>query len=289
MRAETLTCALGGRWHGSYGIARCPAHDDRSPSLSIKDGRDGRLLVHCFAGCEFDRIRSAISACTGASYLVELPYTAPNRRTEHREQAAAALIEKVWSETAVINGTLAERYLRARGITGDLPATLRFHGRLHHTRGGALPAMVARVEAVDGREGGLHRTFLDPVAPRKASIHPAKMMLGPCRGAAVRIRSGHRCLAVAEGIETTLSVAMGVDSDVAVWATLSTSGMAGLRLPNPVDFDGSLLVATDGDKPGRAAGATLADRAIAQGWRVEVVSAPDSLDFNDLAMGAHHG
>lgn len=31
--------------------ARCPAHDDRGPSLSIKEGEDGRVLVHCFAGC----------------------------------------------------------------------------------------------------------------------------------------------------------------------------------------------------------------------------------------------
>jgi hypothetical protein len=35
-----------GRW-----MARCPAHDDRSASLSIREGRDGRALVHCFAGC----------------------------------------------------------------------------------------------------------------------------------------------------------------------------------------------------------------------------------------------
>jgi len=32
-------------------LARCPAHDDRSPSLSIKQA-DDRVLVHCFAGCE---------------------------------------------------------------------------------------------------------------------------------------------------------------------------------------------------------------------------------------------
>ncbi|MCY1206635.1 hypothetical protein D9M72_182090 [compost metagenome] len=31
--------------------ARCPAHDDRNPSLSIKEGDDGRVLLHCFAGC----------------------------------------------------------------------------------------------------------------------------------------------------------------------------------------------------------------------------------------------
>ena len=32
-------------------IARCPAHEDRSPSLSIREMEDGRILLHCFAGC----------------------------------------------------------------------------------------------------------------------------------------------------------------------------------------------------------------------------------------------
>ncbi len=44
---------------GRY-IARCPAHDDRSPSLSIKDGDDGRVLLHCFAGCGTEDVLSAI-------------------------------------------------------------------------------------------------------------------------------------------------------------------------------------------------------------------------------------
>jgi len=32
--------------------AKCPAHEDRSPSLSIKEATDGRVLIHCHAGCE---------------------------------------------------------------------------------------------------------------------------------------------------------------------------------------------------------------------------------------------
>ncbi|MBC7787412.1 MAG: DNA primase [Methylophilaceae bacterium] len=39
--------------------AICPAHDDRSPSLAIKDD-GGRLLLHCFAGCETDDVLGAI-------------------------------------------------------------------------------------------------------------------------------------------------------------------------------------------------------------------------------------
>lgn len=44
---------------GKY-IARCPAHDDRSPSLAIKDCGDGRVLVHCFVGCETEDVLTAI-------------------------------------------------------------------------------------------------------------------------------------------------------------------------------------------------------------------------------------
>jgi hypothetical protein len=39
--------------------ARCPAHADRSPSLSIRERDDGALLVHCWAGCDADAIVGA--------------------------------------------------------------------------------------------------------------------------------------------------------------------------------------------------------------------------------------
>ncbi len=51
MNAEALTKALGGRWSGNSGEARCPAHEDKTPSLSIRDGDGGRLLTCCHAGC----------------------------------------------------------------------------------------------------------------------------------------------------------------------------------------------------------------------------------------------
>lgn len=41
-------------------LARCPAHDDHSPSLSIRDLEDGRILVHCFAGCNVHEIVSSV-------------------------------------------------------------------------------------------------------------------------------------------------------------------------------------------------------------------------------------
>lgn len=50
MTAEAIARALGRRKAGAAWMARCPAHDDRAPSLSIADARDGKVLVRCHAG-----------------------------------------------------------------------------------------------------------------------------------------------------------------------------------------------------------------------------------------------
>ncbi len=41
-------------------VACCPAHDDKNPSLSIKEIDDGRILIHCFAGCDTQSILRSI-------------------------------------------------------------------------------------------------------------------------------------------------------------------------------------------------------------------------------------
>jgi putative DNA primase/helicase len=46
---------ISGGW-----TARCPAHADRVNSLSIAEGRDGRALIHCHAGCTFDEVVAAL-------------------------------------------------------------------------------------------------------------------------------------------------------------------------------------------------------------------------------------
>jgi len=57
--AQRLTDNLHGRWHQTYGKARCPAHDDRSPSLSIRDGEEAPLLK-CHRGCDRLEIIAAL-------------------------------------------------------------------------------------------------------------------------------------------------------------------------------------------------------------------------------------
>jgi putative DNA primase/helicase len=52
MTAESIAKALGGHRAGATWMARCPAHEDRVPSLSISSGINGKVLVRCHAGCD---------------------------------------------------------------------------------------------------------------------------------------------------------------------------------------------------------------------------------------------
>ena len=61
IRAEEIVRALGGRWNQDRGMCRCPAHEDHNPSLSMTQ-HNGRVLVHCHAGCPQDAVLDALAA-----------------------------------------------------------------------------------------------------------------------------------------------------------------------------------------------------------------------------------
>jgi len=60
--AEKIAKTLGGRKVGSGWIARCLTHDDREPSLSVRDSADGKILVRCHAGCDQREVVAALKA-----------------------------------------------------------------------------------------------------------------------------------------------------------------------------------------------------------------------------------
>jgi len=61
MTAESIAHALDARRSGSCWMAKCPAHDDRNPSLSIREA-DGKVLLHCHAGCRQRDVIDALKA-----------------------------------------------------------------------------------------------------------------------------------------------------------------------------------------------------------------------------------
>jgi hypothetical protein len=286
--AQRFTESLGGRWRGRYGTAPCPVCQPErrkgQNALTLADGNGGRLLLDCKkSACAFVDILAAAGLRLG-DYRPPDPASITRCERDIKTEAVkrSDRARRLWKESHSIHGTPAEAYLRGRGITCDLPETLRFHPNcLHGPSHTHLPALVALVEGGDGF--AVHRTFLRPDGAGKADIKPAKMMLGSCSGGAVRLSGGASRLVLAEGIETALSLVYGpLDGTATTWAALSTSGMRGLRLPAQA---GRLTIAIDGDEPGRAAGYALAERAHALGWTVGFLDPGDGLDWNDRLTG----
>lgn len=285
--AREVTINLGGKWHHKYGAAPCPVcqsgRHKAQNALTIAYGRNGGLVLDCKkSACAFLDILAAAGVTSG-SYKSPDPETLAKREAEQLKEAKkrAAQAKAIWSEALPIDGTLAETYLRGRGITCALPKSLRFHPQCWHgATAKRYPAMVAAVQG--NRLAAVHRTYLQADGSGKADIEPAKMMLGATAGAAVRLTEAQVALVVSEGVETALSLSSGLlSAPAAVWAALSASGMRGLSLPPQA---GQLTIASDGDAAGREAASALAARADALGWRVTLLPAPEGLDWNDVLM-----
>lgn len=286
--AQTLTLALGGRWHGRYGACACPVCQPErvkgQNALTLADGRGG-LLAHCKkTGCAFADIAAAVGLRSG-DYAHPDPAILAWREAERRAEVMkrAAQAERLWREAQPIAGTPAATYLQGRGITCPLPPVLRFHGAAWHgPTARHWPALVGLVEGGDGF--AVHRTYLRSDGKGKAGLDGGdKLMLGATSGGAVRLTEGPMRLVAGEGIESTLSLACGLlDGPATLWAALSTSGLRKLRLPvRP----GRLTVASDGDMPGREAAHALAEQAHALGWAVGRLDPGDGADFNDILQG----
>lgn len=89
--------------------AKCPAHEDKGPSLSVGEAPTGRILLHCFAGCSVDAIVGAL----GLDLEDLFP---PRQADEHR----APPIRKPWSQRDVarafeLEATEAFLYLAKMG------------------------------------------------------------------------------------------------------------------------------------------------------------------------------
>jgi putative DNA primase/helicase len=256
------------------------------PSLSIRDADGGKVLVRCHAGCDQGRVIAALRSRGLWDENAQRRFTRPawrgvvsdqpDRDDAKRTEAALA----IWQAATPAGNTLVESYLLSRGLRLPPPATLRFHAGLKHRSGSIWPAMVALItRGTDDTPLAVHRTFLARDGAGKAPIEPAKIMLGPCRGGAVRLAPPGEVLMVGEGIETCLTAMQATGH--AAWAALSTSGLRALDLPTDAR---DVIVLADSDDPGEAAAQDCAWRWKREGRRVRIARPPHGMDFNDLLI-----
>jgi hypothetical protein len=320
MSARAITAALGGRWHGRYGMARCVVHDDRTPSLQIADG-ESALLLKCWAGCD---PRDVLGELRRRGLLDErpadrtpwqrhAPRPTPSPAPAPVRAAAARAAIEIWHRAGFAQpGTPVARYVERRGMAASaMPhEAIRYAPHLKHysaeTRTTTYwPAMIALFLSARDLPVAIHRTWLTADG-EKAPVDPPRKMLGPAAGAAIRLtdagavlpRGSTRRLIVGEGIETMMAL---IHADVGaergdlwdqpspgtdIWACGSTSGLRALVLPAAWRWRVVIAADHDANGAGLKAAEETATRLRAEGHTANVVLPATTGDWNDTLTEA---
>jgi CHC2 zinc finger len=235
----------------------------------------------------------AISTLAGAApiridyNIPKQPALVPKQRKEELPNGTGPLALALWWAARDPRGTIAETYLRSRGL--DLPDeaagdAIRFHpncpfGEARH------PAMICLVRNIITNEPqAIHRTALMPDGTAiKHDDKTFRLTLGPTGGGAIKLDPDENItkgLCVGEGVETCLA---GLKYDLRpVWSLISTGGIAKFPVLPGIEC---LTIFRENDEPNARAVAECADRWLDAGR--EVIGAdppPDCKDINNLIV-----
>ena len=225
------------------------------------------------------------------------------KRTADEDARRAERIETVWADTEPISTdemSAVEAYLSHRGIEPP-PAVLRCGAlaisrdvpfRFEDGRTGRFDTLTAAVRDTEGRLVTLHRTFITPEGRKVDSDSPKRIMALPSDrtilGCSVQLGRPRKVLAVAEGVETALSVVKGLR--IPCWAALSAIGLEHFEPPEGVQM---VFIMADKDRSevGQKAAEKLAARLRERGLLVyvfvpegEIPEGAKGLDWNDVLL-----
>jgi putative DNA primase/helicase len=231
MNAEQLAAALGAKRSGRQFKCRCVAHEDRSPSMIIFDGRNA-VQVRCLAGCEPADIIAVLKSrglwhgdeqqeqhsqkITSAN----VSHVSHETRAHEQEQRMRVLARCIFDDARPIEGTLAQRYFESRDLwtVARMVDDIRFHPRCPFGAERGMAVVMAMRHVVSNAITAVQRIQLN----RQGRKIAKGMMLGTASGAAMKLMQlqDHQ-LHICEGLETGLAV-IAMDRGP-VWALGSTS------------------------------------------------------------------
>lgn len=243
--AADLVRKLGGTWRPQGAMCRCPAHADRSPSLSVRIGATS-LLFKCFAGCTGAEVLRAIRRLD-----LKVPVSGRLESAGGREvvDRSGSLARALWEGAIPLSASRGAAYLAGRAIPTLSPA-LRFHPRTPLGRGRLVRFRPAIIAAITERDVvAVQRLFLAPGLSSLATDLPnPRLTLGRPGTGAVRLQPPCRVLGLAEGVETAMSASILLG--VPVWATLGNGRLPRIAIPPQVE---QLILLPDNDAAGRLA------------------------------------
>lgn len=277
-----LVQRLGGSWHGASGMCCCPAHADKSPSLSVRVGRT-RLLFKCFAGCDRNDVLRTVR-----KLKPDVLNAAGNGGAERGNLDAwlQRRAQDLWFSARPINGSLGEIYLGRRSI--DIaPACLRFHHRTPLGKGAMAKFRPALLAAITDDSGllAVQRSFLDSRGRRARDLGEPRRMLGRPGAGAVRLAPANDILGLAEGVETALSaiILLGIP----VWAALGNERLPHVAVPQSVE---RLILLPDNDAAGQLAVRLAIEAHAKRGRHIDTIWPWRGLnDWNDVLRAEREG
>ena len=129
--------------------ARCPAHDDRNPSLSISEGSEGQALVHCHAGCGFDDIVEAIGLQTNEMFPVACDTSRVSARS--RPQSVARDTGRAWKPTPKPPAIYPNAHAALSAVEAMIGSSVDCSWEYHDPQG-ELIGVILRFDLPDGKQ-----------------------------------------------------------------------------------------------------------------------------------------
>ena len=306
----------------SYEVCLMDEHSQERVTLHEEDLQRGMRIAKCQVG---DRVRLRLETrqevkdvvkyedfnCRGALrrtfhrniWSVQKLSSPEEEAKEQTEQARenrrrAEAIEKNWNLTSAFSWRNPEMkpmalYLRSRALlvrNPELISDVHFYGNEYYDNSQCFPAMIAAVRNLNGELVTLHKTYLSPdghkadvSAPKRLSRLPDDRTINGC---AIQLGKPDQVLAVAEGLETALSVAIA--TGFPCWSCLNAHGLQTVEIPACVR---TVFIFADKDRSqtGQNAAKTLQNRLAQQGVLACIVSVEDEIpesakgiDWNDI-------
>lgn len=278
----SLVRRLGGTWRGASGMCRCPAHDDRNPSLSVRVGQT-RLLFKCFAGCDRRDVLRAIRRFEPESLEASRAAVPLNDDLDAWLQMRA---RDLWFSARPIKGSLGEIYL-GRRLIHISPTCLRFYHRTPLGKGAMAKFRPALLAAITDDSGilAVQRTFLDSPGHLARDLSEPRRMLGRPGAGSVRPNPANDTLGLAEGVETAISATILLG--IPVWAALGSERLPHVAVPQSVK---RLLLLPDNDHAGRLAVPLAIEAHAKRGRRIDTIWPWHGLnDWNDVLRAEREG
>lgn len=270
----------------------CPFHDDKTPSLSV---REDWGWFRCF-GCEAaGDVINFVQRSEGLTFFEAMRklemgtyVPRPPLTFEPRDDDRIRIAREMWAAARPIEDTPAMKYLESRGFPSPFIAdqeNLRSSTISIDGSAKKHPVLMAAARGVDGEITGVQCTFLTEDGAKLQES--SRRSYGVIAGSAIRLQSVAGATSepsdvwLCEGLEDGLSLAR-LYEEATVWATLGAGNLPNITLPNSCS---EVTIAGDNDESGRKASELAVSRYGKEGYEVKTNFPPaDFKDWNEFLM-----